>query len=196
MPQDTVVCRFCLESRDTKKNPLIEPCACRGSIRYVHSFCLSRWRRIDPNRNGEICLLCMTPYTIGINGLVEIVPDDMTIGHLLLRFPILLCFLVNYGFLLQMVFLKESQISFFFEAYQCFFQLTYFSLFLRKWKVQNKVLYWQEWSHVSTTALFLCHIGCNGFLFSGHYGAILPLNVVLGMYWQRHRNILRSLNNR
>lgn len=196
MQQDTIVCRFCLESKNTKRNPLIEPCECRGSIQYVHAYCLLRWRRIDPARNAQICLLCMTPYTIGLSGLVEQVPDDMAFSHLLLRFPILVCLVVNYGFLFHLLFFEQSQIILFFPAYQALFQLSYLVLFVKNWKVQNKVLYWQEWSHVSTTLLILAHIGCNGFLFTGHYGAIVPLNVVLGLYWQRHKNILRSLNNR
>jgi len=39
-PED--VCRFCLE---VGEEPLVSPCGCRGSARWVHAGCLRRWQR-------------------------------------------------------------------------------------------------------------------------------------------------------
>jgi hypothetical protein len=195
MPQDTLVCRFCLESKTTKKNPLLEPCECRGSIRYVHEVCLTRWRRQDPARNAELCRLCMTAYKILELTALENIPDEFTIALWLLRYPILLCFLVNYPFLLQISFLKTSQVEVFYQAYQVLFQLVYLVLFYREWRVKNKQLYWQLWSHWSIRLHILFHVAMNGLLLQGHYIAIIPLNTVMGMYWHRHRNILLSINS-
>lgn len=36
------VCRICL-SEDEIDNPLIAPCACSGSMKYIHAFCLQTW---------------------------------------------------------------------------------------------------------------------------------------------------------
>ena len=34
------ICRICLESEE----PLISPCLCNGTMKYVHETCLNRWR--------------------------------------------------------------------------------------------------------------------------------------------------------
>ena len=194
MPQDTYVCRFCLEPRNTKKNPLLEPCECRGSIRYVHELCLLRWRRQDPARNAELCRLCMSPYKLLELERPEHIPDEFTIALWLLRFPIGLCFLVNYPFLIQLSFLNPSQFEVFFLAYQFFFQMVYMALFYREWNVNNRQLYWKYYSNWSTTLHIVFHVACNGLLLQGQFLAIIPLNTALAMYWYRHKNILVSIN--
>ncbi|MEE6523920.1 hypothetical protein FKM82_023043, partial [Ascaphus truei] len=37
------LCRICLMAGDTPENPLIAPCRCVGSLKYVHQECLKRW---------------------------------------------------------------------------------------------------------------------------------------------------------
>ena len=59
-------CRFCLDDTETPENPLITPCPCNGSIRYVHHLCLKRWAAINPATNGQTCPICKTPYTLFI----------------------------------------------------------------------------------------------------------------------------------
>lgn len=194
MTQDTRVCRFCLESKETKRNVLLDPCECRGSIQFVHERCLTRWRRIDPARNAEICLLCMTPYKHEFPIDSEMIPTVHTIPLMFLRFPILLCFTVNYIFLLQISIQGKTDFNSLFESYQYVFQLLYALFFIRHWRVRNRELYWREWAHISTTFLFLFHILCNGFLHLHHHVAIIPLNAILGFYWYRHRNILVEIN--
>ena len=39
------VCRICLSDGQTEDNPLIAPCDCAGSIRYLHLGCLQEWLR-------------------------------------------------------------------------------------------------------------------------------------------------------
>jgi hypothetical protein len=50
-------CRFCLEADDA---PMISPCRCIGSVKYIHSACLHRWIRegdqiIEERLNCTIC---------------------------------------------------------------------------------------------------------------------------------------------
>lgn len=194
MTQDTRVCRFCFESKETKKNPLLEPCDCKGSIQYVHESCLTRWRRMDPLRNADICLICLTPYFLLRPVTLEIIPNKRTISHMLLRFPVLLCFTVNYGLLLQLSFHEKADIFLFFEAYQYLFQILYFVLFWSSWKVRNKQLYWKGWSDFSTTAVILSQIACNGLIHHEYFIAIVPLNLVIALYWQKHIRILERIN--
>ena len=38
-------CRLCLEGDD---GPLVQPCACRGTAKFIHNACLEHWRRTGP----------------------------------------------------------------------------------------------------------------------------------------------------
>ena len=37
------VCRICFEGPEEATNPLVSPCVCSGSLRYIHLDCLRRW---------------------------------------------------------------------------------------------------------------------------------------------------------
>jgi len=41
------ICRNCHESIPIDQ--LIAPCACAGSVRWVHKSCLDTWRSVSPN---------------------------------------------------------------------------------------------------------------------------------------------------
>ena len=55
-------CRYCYESTP----PLITPCNCDGSVKYIHKSCILRWATIDGRLDHSklICSLCTTPYDI------------------------------------------------------------------------------------------------------------------------------------
>eukprot|EP00871_Galdieria_phlegrea_P001032 jgi/Galph1/192/GphlegSOOS_G4929.1 len=80
-------CRICLEECEESDLDLIEPCNCKGSLRWVHRNCLSHWLRCAPltanNLMGRCsviiealgftfsctglrihCELCGTPYRL------------------------------------------------------------------------------------------------------------------------------------
>lgn len=52
-------CRICYD-QDVDA-PLISPCACTGSVQYIHITCLYRWMSMHPHSKCEIC---KTPYNI------------------------------------------------------------------------------------------------------------------------------------
>ncbi|ORD99302.1 MARH1 [Hepatospora eriocheir] len=58
------ICRYCFLD-GCEKNPLISPCNCNGSIRYVHRNCLNQWRYFykDPSKLN-ICEQCHSEYSI------------------------------------------------------------------------------------------------------------------------------------
>lgn len=39
------ICRICLQNENAKENPLINPCHCAGSMKYIHALCLKEWLR-------------------------------------------------------------------------------------------------------------------------------------------------------
>ena len=86
------ICRICYENYSSIKNPLINPCKCKGSMKYIHYNCLLNWmknRIIIPNdkinSNNHIsfdksllnCELCKNnfPYYINYkNNIYNILP--------------------------------------------------------------------------------------------------------------------------
>ena len=80
-----ILCRICYESYSNKKNPLINPCKCKGTMKYIHYKCLINWlkNKIEKPKDKKIinneyisfdkflfnCELCKTiyPYCIKYN---------------------------------------------------------------------------------------------------------------------------------
>uniref|UniRef100_A0A7E4WAD5 RING-CH-type domain-containing protein n=1 Tax=Panagrellus redivivus TaxID=6233 RepID=A0A7E4WAD5_PANRE len=53
-------CRICHSGVNTSDNPLIAPCRCNGSLKFVHTSCLVRWLEISsdkfwPTKQCELC---------------------------------------------------------------------------------------------------------------------------------------------
>ena len=54
-------CRLCLEGE--ADGPLVQPCACRGTAKYIHKHCLEKWRRKSPRVDAAYrCGQCMDEY--------------------------------------------------------------------------------------------------------------------------------------
>jgi tetratricopeptide (TPR) repeat protein len=54
-------CRLCYGGEDD--GPLVQPCACRGTIKWVHNHCLEHWRRTSPREDAAYrCGQCMDEY--------------------------------------------------------------------------------------------------------------------------------------
>jgi hypothetical protein len=75
MNDSTIQCRFCLED-DTQTN-LIVPCLCKGSAKYVHESCLSKWYEKKPE-SGYKCSSCMFIYKRSYPKEYEIVKNIYT----------------------------------------------------------------------------------------------------------------------
>lgn len=61
LPEDCT-CRICMDP-DTKDRPLITPCKCSGTVKYIHEECLKTW---IISQEGDIdegqCELCKTKF--------------------------------------------------------------------------------------------------------------------------------------
>ena len=54
-------CRLCWADEDD--GPLVQPCACRGSAKWIHKHCLEQWRRTSPREDAAYrCGQCMDEY--------------------------------------------------------------------------------------------------------------------------------------
>lgn len=192
--QEAPLCKFCLESNDTSKNPFIEPCDCRGSMKFVHEQCLTRWRRLNPARNADFCLLCMQPYRLAIGEILEHLPDETSFVVFFLRYPFLLCFTVNYlGAVQYTMHMRQSAYDIL-EIYQYIFQIVFFVLFYSIWTVKDKARYWKFWPSTQFYAIVALHVFSNYYIHEHNMYAIGPLNLALAYYYRKHRQILERLN--
>lgn len=48
------ICRICHCEADAE-NPLLSPCYCSGSLKYVHQSCLRQWLAASDTRSCELC---------------------------------------------------------------------------------------------------------------------------------------------
>lgn len=48
------ICRICHCEADAE-NPLLSPCYCSGSLKYVHQACLRQWLAASETRSCELC---------------------------------------------------------------------------------------------------------------------------------------------
>ena len=60
---DEDVCRICRTPGDAD-NPLQYPCACRGSIKFVHQDCLLQWLSYSKAHRCEVSLLLLNRFII------------------------------------------------------------------------------------------------------------------------------------
>lgn len=66
----THLCRICFD--DSIEEPLIYPCKCVGTIKFVHNSCLNRWRQqnIDNYRHDR-CEICDHTYSIQRQPIIQ-----------------------------------------------------------------------------------------------------------------------------
>jgi len=63
---DVLLCTV-IKNHPYRENPLLAPCQCTGSMRFVHYLCVEQWRcrsRHPAARNGLNCETCKSPYTL------------------------------------------------------------------------------------------------------------------------------------
>jgi hypothetical protein len=78
-------CRFCFEGPEPE-NPLITPCKCIGSMKYVHVQCIKTWRRNTTNHEWiHKCQLCLEDYEIFLRWQKEDEPRQVAFLNLLTK---------------------------------------------------------------------------------------------------------------
>ena len=48
------ICKICY-SGEEDNTPLIKPCLCKGSVKYVHQHCLQQWITVSAKKNCGLC---------------------------------------------------------------------------------------------------------------------------------------------
>lgn len=70
------LCRFCFEG-PIENNPLVDPCNCIGSMKYVHIQCIRTWKATTTNPVWiDKCQLCLSPYITYLRWPKELYPHE------------------------------------------------------------------------------------------------------------------------
>ena len=63
-------CRFCLECDEDPSDPLIAPCRCKGTSKWVHRSCLNQWRASNTRPTAFThCTECQFEYHLEVQAL-------------------------------------------------------------------------------------------------------------------------------
>jgi RING-variant domain len=167
---NVIGCRFCFEPTLVHTDPLITPCKCTGSVRYIHLQCLKQWRRATTNPDFiRRCQLCLTNYKMPLRHPLEHIPltEHDQVWFFLSKpyMPIFLChyfYIIIAGHILKEKILAPPHSYLFpyvplnFLSNLFFFSMSsvvfacygaYYMKFLRR--VKNKELYAKHWLSIS-----------------------------------------------
>ena len=160
-------CRFCLDDTETPDNPLISPCACAGSVRYVHHLCLRRWTAARP-ATAHLCPICKSLYTL------EVLPAGNTV------------FFLNNCALVGTVVIYASPLSHTREAHLAF-QALYFAAVANVFSVRDHRLYARQQGPYYAIAYLVL---LNELLKNNTIACCFFINIVLFLAWLDHLRIL------
>ncbi len=190
-------CRFCFEETSTPQNPLIEPCACRGSVQYIHTSCLRRWILQDPTQNTTHCSICHTPFTVAVLPRMEVVPcsrvatvnflHNITAISLFVQYVFVIYELRSIGTFPVIERIKNAQI---------FIHSLYSLCFMASVSITNKKLYYRECfaSGINVRLLLLHFCILWKFLLENDLIMGLSSTLILNIYWPLHVQTLRRVN--
>lgn len=190
-------CRFCLDN-DSAKN-MLRPCACRGSIKFVHSQCLLDYYRVNPVR-GLSCGMCKEEYTLQYSYAPEHVPTYQEYLQMGVNPP--LAFIAIYNWLLLTI--HASMFPSFSPNHMvlCFigqglfhgaYAVKFYTLIRT---LENPKRYWLQWRTPYRIGLVLCHAVCLLSMFKTLWLHGIAADVLVFLYFFEHIDILHELNQK
>ena len=189
-------CRFCLEDTDTVKNPLIEPCVCRGSVQFVHLLCLRRWALLEPDENAYNCSICKEPFQINVLPRYETVPPR-SLSMLIVDRTALVGLAIHYSVIVfssnltTNVHTLMSQI----KGAQGLFHFIWVWALLHNHRVANPELYREKMVRGLIPLIIATHLFMLVRLF--FYNEALycfMINTIMNFYWKEHIRLIGLVN--
>jgi len=98
--EEPPMCYMCYDNSHTKENPIIAPCACKGSTKYCHAQCLTSWRAQNVERFSPLvvrmsyscdsCRICGCKYnmpnTMSADGsILKLGTQEITAPYMVLQ---------------------------------------------------------------------------------------------------------------
>ena len=190
------VCRFCLDDKNEKKNPFLSPCKCKGSIEFVHLYCLNRWRNQNLEQNYKACSLCHTNYSLPNEYSLEQVPKP-NIYLIVLEYPILTNLTVHYvwGVTIGMTTYRDVNIIGSYYYLQVFYNLYYISSMIFRFRVLKQTRYLNLWKQQARYLFFPFYLALLLISFQTYIPfSWITTNFVMTMFWHTHLQILHQMN--
>ena len=184
-------CRFC---HDTSP-PLITPCNCQGSVKYIHKKCILRWATIDGTLDLSkfTCSLCMSPYHIAPPSLETFVTDSSTV-NMLLYHSTPASIIINYLSILIGIHTGQTISERLMAAHLCIYIL-YVSLYCVYVRIQNMDLYATIAYDRRSYMYGLIQVYSSYACFTEQY-ALMSITAMLAhtVLWREHVTILELVN--
>jgi E3 ubiquitin-protein ligase DOA10 len=192
---DTNICRFCLDSGKTEKNPLISPCSCKGSVEFIHLICLNKWRTQNPERNRETCNLCSGTYRIPSFYDIEKMPGG-SITCYLLDSSFVVSIIMNY---IGIIFYLASSNIVAIKEGICFIQLIHhgFQLYFMYilFNVRKREEYFQYWINEKRYLLVPLHgVILSITVYQNPILGLVTSSLITNVYWMNHIEVLHLMN--
>jgi E3 ubiquitin-protein ligase DOA10 len=186
-------CRFCLESETNSTDEMIEPCACRGSVQYVHQLCLTKWARMDPENNATNCSICKFPFTIHLVIHREVIPVTKTAS----------LFVVDQTLVASMIFHTAFAASCRvplsvenFKQGQMWFALLYTYCYTINISVRNTQVYRRSFLTSYFPLLMVTYVYLSyRLMYHNDLGYSAAVNISMNLLWREHLRILRLIND-
>ena len=190
---DDPQCRFC---HDTIP-PLITPCDCTGSVKYIHKSCILRWATMD----GELdysklsCSLCTVPYRIEEIRL-ESYATPSHLANVLLHNSAAASIMINYLSILYGIHTGQTISQRILVAHMCIY-LIYGTLYCLYIRVKNVALYTEIAIERHSYMYALIQLYSAYASYTEQY-ALMSITAMLAqtIVWREHITLLELVNDR
>ena len=193
---EEIQCRFCLSDSADQGNPFLAPCKCSGSVKFVHLYCLNRWRNQNTERNYLICNLCHSEYVLPKEYCLEELPEG-SLFFIILNYPILTNLTGHYLWGVTIGLNGGSNLDGFttYLYTQLAYHAYYFLSIWLHWKVQKRERYWASWNKEFRIWFFPSYglLILLTVLSNNPFAWAIP-SIYLTMGWHLHMQILREMN--
>jgi hypothetical protein len=188
-------CRICYEENE----PLIAPCKCDGSIKYVHETCILAWFEHQPDREIR-CELCIQPYNVTYMYPFEYVFDLYEADYILYISPFFLTtaiYIVSNSYRTLYITLTKRWIP---ETYDHYVTLQYtsiciwFAAFFTRARIQNWDLYWKHYRCVTYLNFLVIYAFTVGMISSNGFYSAAVANILQPFFFYIHNRIAAQIN--
>ncbi len=185
--EEPLQCRICFDGKK-RGNPLITPCVCKGSSKYVHRKCLEAYRSIEPVK-GLYCSVCKEKLATTGQQLEEDLPDCETLQSRFLVHPYVPLVVLNY-------------VTFFFGKSNLFLVVTngceaciYVATILSSTTIVTKKKYWLYWNVPECWLLLCAHLFLLSCWQQSPTLASIANSLLLSVYYHHHCFVVQWMNN-
>lgn len=188
---DSPLCRFCHESTP----PLLSPCRCDGSMKYIHRSCILRWATIEGYLDYDklVCSLCMTPYAIPEIRMEQLRTGNYGVDLALYNSPSVYI-MVNYVSVLLGIHTGQSIANALIVSQTAIYGM-YIFLFCRYLRIENTELYADIFFRRHAYFYWMIQLYASYSAYRGQF-ALMSVTAMLThrILWNEHITTLRLVN--